>query len=475
MNVRKETGYEMSQLIRKSITVILFCSTIASPAAASDDFVKGLMGAMIGAAIANQGNAKTTTRSTTSRSKKRVRPSISNAQRTENKSIQESLNYFGFDAGLADGVLGQKTRRAVSQMQACLRYPITGALNSFEKQFLKQSYFKAQASGNETLRRVATMPNGYCGILQSYLADLAKPAGPAPQTAAISNTTNVIVTQPEKPTKVTVNKTQVTQTNVANVYVNSEKVQREFDLLVTQLKLLEQISSHVAAKASDDSSRKKLSAITERVKELKKLMKSYDQDSKRKYGVPIRPSNANLGVTAAKASEVFPRVPYYVPGTEEIGEMWIKPYVSDLGELLYDVNFVDQTSAFDKIRETIVLNEDEIIKASKALVKVNKWSDKALAKNMRRRFEKSAACFPEAMCGKREAGNSSTEIVFMLYEDGSTSTKIQQNKGKFQSGYNVSVESGLLLSAYADYMMDLGSKEFIAATMTDEELDAEFE
>ena len=166
----------MSQLIRKSITVILFCSTVASPAAASDDFVKGLMGAMIGAAIANQGNAKTTTRSTTSRSKKRVRPSISNAQRAENKSIQESLNYFGFSAGSADGVLGQKTRRAVSQMQACLRYPITGALNSFEKQFLKQSYFKAQAGGNETLRRVATMPNGYCGILQSYLADLAKPA-----------------------------------------------------------------------------------------------------------------------------------------------------------------------------------------------------------------------------------------------------------------------------------------------------------
>ena len=62
----------------------------------------------------------------------------------------------------------------------------------------------------------------------------------------------------------------------------------------------------------------------------------------------------------------------------------------------------------------------------------------------------------------------------MLYEDGSTSTKIQQNKGKFQSGYNVSVESGLLLSAYSDYMMDIGSKEFIAATMTDEELDAEF-
>ena len=368
-------------------------------------------------------------------------------------------------------------------MQACLGYQITGTLNSFEQQFLSQSYFKAQAGGNETLRLVATMPNGYCGVLQTYLADLTKPAAtvaqPAPTTAApttavVARTTNVVVNQPAQPQNVTVNNTQVTQTNVANVYVNSKEIQQEFDRLVTQLKLLEQISEHVNAKASDDKSRKKLSAIVKRIATLEKLVKSYERESKSKYGVPIRPSNANLGVTAAKASEVFPRVPYYIPGTEEIGEMWIKPYVSDGGELLYNFNFVDETAEFGKIKDTIVLSADNIGTVSTALVKVNEWSDKALEKNLRRRFAKSAACFPEAMCGKREAGNTSTEVVFMLYEDGSTSTKIQQNKGKFQSGYNVSVESGLLLSAYADYMMDIGSKEFMAATMTDEELDAEF-
>jgi len=464
-------------MIQNSFKAALICATVASPASANDDFVKGLIGGMVGAAILNSGNAKPTNKSRTSR------PSMSSAQRAENKGIQEALNYFGFNAGSPDGVLGRKTTQAVSQMQACLGYQITGTLNSFEQQFLSQSYFKAQAGGNETLRLVATMPNGYCGVLQTYLADLTKPAAtvaqPAPTTAApttavVARTTNVVVNQPAQPQNVTVNNTQVTQTNVANVYVNSKEIQQEFDRLVTQLKLLEQISEHVNAKASDDKRRKKLSAIIKRIATLEKLVKSYERESKSKYGVPIRPSNANLGVTAAKASEVFPRVPYYIPGTEEIGEMWIKPYVSDGGELLYNFNFVDETAEFGKIKDTIVLSADNIGTVSTALVKVNEWSDKALEKNMRRRFAKSAACFPEAMCGKREAGNTSTEVVFMLYEDGSTSTKIQQNKGKFQSGYNVSVESGLLLSAYADYMMDIGSKEFMAATMTDEELDAEF-
>ena len=467
-------------MIQNSFKAALICATVASPASANDDFVKGLIGGMVGAAILNSGNAKTTNKSRTSRTS---RPSMSSAQRAENKGIQEALNYFGFNAGSPDGVLGRKTTQAVSQMQACLGYQITGTLNSFEQQFLSQSYFKAQAGGNETLRLVATMPNGYCGVLQTYLADLTKPAAtvaqPAPTTAApttavVARTTNVVVNQPAQPQNVTVNNTQVTQTNVANVYVDSKEIQQEFDRLVTQLKLLEQISEHVNAKASGDKSRKKLSAIIKRIATLEKLVKSYERESKSKYGVPIRPSNANLGVTAAKASEVFPRVPYYIPGTEEIGEMWIKPYVSDGGELLYNFNFVDETAEFGKIKDTIVLSADNIGTVSTALVKVNEWSDKALEKNLRRRFAKSAACFPEAMCGKREAGNTSTEVVFMLYEDGSTSTKIQQNKGKFQSGYNVSVESGLLLSAYADYMMDIGSKEFMAATMTDEELDAEF-
>jgi hypothetical protein len=63
----------------------------------------------------------------------------------------------------------------------------------------------------------------------------------------------------------------------------------------------------------------------------------------------------------------------------------------------------------------------------------------------------------------------------MIYQDGSTSASIRLNKGRFQKSYNLSVESGLLLAAYSDYMDDIGSKEFQAATMSDTELDSMFE
>jgi len=65
--------------------------------------------------------------------------------------------------------------------------------------------------------------------------------------------------------------------------------------------------------------------------------------------------------------------------------------------------------------------------------------------------------------------------VFQVYEDGSTSGRIQRNKGRFSEGYNMSVESSILLSAYLIYMRDVGSKEFNIGVMTDEEVKDLFE
>ena len=68
----------------------------------------------------------------------------------------------------------------------------------------------------------------------------------------------------------------------------------------------------------------------------------------------------------------------------------------------------------------------------------------------------------------------STEIVFQVYEDGSTSGRIQRNKGTYSVGYNLSVESSVLLSAYLTYMRDTGSKEFNIGNMSDEEVKSLF-
>ena len=101
---------------------------------------------------------------------------------------------------------------------------------------------------------------------------------------------------------------------------------------------------------------------------------------------------------------------------------------------------------------------DNLTSLEESMVKINEWSDTAQEKGVRRRFEKVASCFPAAQCQEKIEGNSSTEIVFLIYEDGATATSIRRNKGRFAKGYNLSVESGLLLAAYASYMNELGSK-----------------
>ena len=456
----------MGGSMKFKIIAILTCSSlITSPTLANDDFVSGLMGAMIGAAISSQGNANT--------NKKRSNKSrISSATRQKNKEIQEALNYFGFIAGVPDGVLGRKSRIAMSQFQACINRPITGKLDAFEEQFLKNSFYKAQAGGNATLRLVATKSNGYCGVLQEFHQELTQPVAQTNSaqqntTGGVTQNTTVVVNQQNTQTNTTV-------TNSTLVVIDSE-LQTKFDLMVAQLKLLEQIQTHLDAKATDESSKRKLATVIDGIDELRGMIREVKSQTKVKYGTPIKPTNANLGVTAVKASEVFPRVPYYIPGTDETGEMWVKPHVTDGGELMYDFNFVASHSDFERIKDTIGMSSNNVRAVAEALVKVTKWSDVAISKGMRRRYEKSAVCFPQDMCGKSEAGNNSAEVIFMLYEDGSTAARLQENKGRFRSGYNLSVESGLLLSAYMDYMAEIGENEFEANTMTDEDLDIVFQ
>ena len=76
---------------------------------------------------------------------------------------------------------------------------------------------------------------------------------------------------------------------------------------------------------------------------------------------------------------------------------------------------------------------------------IYKWTEIAQQNSVNRRVSKTATCIPVRSCEVKEAGNSSTEVIFQIYEDGSTSGRIQLNKGKFNVGYNMSVESTILL------------------------------
>ena len=189
-----------------------------------------------------------------------------------------------------------------------------------------------------------------------------------------------------------------------------------------------------------------------------------------RFSTPIRPSNANLSVSAFRAADTFPKIPYYVPGTNEFGEMLVIPRVSDEGMLNYEFDFIDPVANYAKVRDRIVVPHDQIEVLINGMEKVDEWTTVAQENNITRRVAKTAGCFPEENCGEKKIGSSSTEVVFQIYEDGSTAGRIQRNKGQYVVGYNMSVESSILLGAYLIYMQEAGAKDFNIGVMTDDQV-----
>ena len=219
-----------------------------------------------------------------------------------------------------------------------------------------------------------------------------------------------------------------------------------------------------------------LAIVDKEISRLKSLKNQLQASLETRYSTPIRPENANYKTSSFRAAEIFPRVPYYVPGTTETGEMLIIPRVTDEGFLVYQCDFIDPSAKLNNVRDSIDIYNESAKNVIKALNKVDEWTDVARLEGITgRRIEKRATCFPEKNCAEKKTGFSSTEVIFQIYEDGSTSGKIQRNKGRFSVGYNFSVESAILLSGYLEYMVDVGSREFNIGTMTDKEVEDLFQ
>jgi hypothetical protein len=320
-------------------------------------------------------------------------------------------------------------------------------------------------NGRAYCKRQGTSGNQYEPVSDDFFATYeAARTGNRPQPT--------VVVAPKEVTNNTVTNNQ-TVNNTVVIQLKSEAVDVKGQIAILTMVVNEQ---KALLKSGGDATviNETIASIEERIVELKKLFDEKANTLANQYATPIKPDDADLALTARKASEIYPKVPYYIPGTPETGEFWIEPIVSDTGSLIFRFKFVDvKSTAAEKVRSSIEMKPEELEKTQKALVKLVANSKLAHEKKIRRKLDVRLECFPSADCppeGQKIDLKASTEVIFSINEDGSTSGRIQRNKGRYEEGYNVSVKSGLVLQAYINHMLTEGKADFEAGSASQEDL-----
>lgn len=193
-----------------------------------------------------------------------------------------------------------------------------------------------------------------------------------------------------------------------------------------------------------------------------------------RYATPVHPTSSTQP-TARQLSETLQKVPYFIPGTNFIGEIWIEPSATENGELAFIWNFIDPNAEYNKITLSMKMSPEEVSQAAAALNQIEEWAKTAQENKVRRVFEKRAACFPEPNCNDAAPQGPATALLFQIAADGSTSMAVKHKQGRLERHFSFSIESTAALSAYFKRMLDEASSEFHGATASDQELDALFD
>ncbi|MEM1388082.1 MAG: peptidoglycan-binding domain-containing protein [Pseudomonadota bacterium] len=150
-------------LIAVAAAAAVFVMPAERVAADSGDFAAGVVTGILGTIIVNQGN-KNRPKATPNNTRTTVVTSES-PQRTANRRTQTALNYFGFNAGAADGLFGAKTASAVRGYQSFMAFPVVGKLTAFEHQVLMSAYNRGQVGDFETVQLISNNPLGVRALL----------------------------------------------------------------------------------------------------------------------------------------------------------------------------------------------------------------------------------------------------------------------------------------------------------------------
>lgn len=300
---------------------------------------------------------------------------------------------------------------------------------------------------------------------------------PVQAVQAVVTAQPVQVVQPMQGTEKPAEAAQFDGEAVVKLNVRLGQLGKEINLLKRVMEEQGKLLSNSAVE-NKTTVQKTIDALSSRVSGIE--TEYIEKDAKfSKYLTSIKPADKDQYITARKASLIYPKVPYYIPGTNEIGEFWVEPKVTDAGELMFNFRFIDPEAKNDTTRGSITMTGDQLKEVQQALFKLYGLSETAHENHIRENYSKRVSCFPSEQCpeehAKGQIGKTSNELLFQVYEDGSTAGRFVENKGAFQDGFNVSVESALMLQAYLQHVLSQSASEFKAGTRTQQDLDKLFQ
>jgi hypothetical protein len=202
--------------------------------------------------------------------------------------------------------------------------------------------------------------------------------------------------------------------------------------------------------------------------------------------IGIRPKS---DLSAADGNIYETKIQYYIPGSEEIGEMWVNWFIDDDKGPMMQLNFMDPTHKYEnKAYEVDIslepiefpcntdINTDSNKNTSpscqivKDLLRADRWGKIAKEKELKRRYKKLVSYVQ----GDEES-KISLSIYFQVYENGAMSAQLVHEKHGFPKRFNFTLANALELARYIENTRKKAQKKWFNQTRTKEDLDALFQ
>lgn len=341
--------------------------------------------------------------------------------------LQNSLNYFGFNSGSADGIIGSRTRKSIEDYQTYVGLNKTDALSDFDIKVLKGCELSSRASG------------------ETSLPDKRK--------------TLQYCTQNEYPHL----KNKITEENATNYLTNS------------QLENLWAVRNYhndkkAALPIQSRGSSQNWNRATQKVSSIEKVI--YEN-----------PTSARINKGKETTVEEFIKLPMELPFINNTtkgssnNRMIIRPHINNIGDMVYFIDFVVNTNDSQGLENRQMVSDSfsssEVNSVIEAIETYVAWSDRAKESGIKQEVTRLISCIKGCDSVSRGGIKSmSTEFNLKIENNGDTYLNISADNGNH---YSIFLDGHVanVLSAYMEYVEYLYSKGY-SGNFSDKELDELF-